>query len=138
LLLAENIDDFDIYPVVFLEDKHTNEMIDLNKQNGYEFVLNNGVVNNRFVLHMGQDATSIEESETQTVDIYAFADVIYLRNNGIKGKVMVYDMLGKIVFAQDIHGKEEINKINMHGYTGNFVVRFVTSEGVYMQKVFVH
>ena len=137
-LLAENIGDFNIYPVVYLEDKQTGDMVDLNKQTGYEFAMNSGVVNNRFVLHLGQNATSIKDTETQTIDIYAYTDVIYLRNNGIKGHVMVYDMLGKTIVTQNIEDGETINKINMHGYTGNFVVRFVTSEGVYMQKVFVH
>ena len=85
----------------------------------------------------GSTYTQIQDAEKQAVDIYSNDDVIYLKNNGLEGQVMVYDMLGKKILGKNIENEETLNKIKMQEYTGYFLVKFVTNESVHSQKVFI-
>lgn len=125
--------DFNTYNEVVLEDQFTGKMVNI-LENEYEFAVNEGITNNRFLLHFGGAPTGIDDGTTGRVQIYAHNKQVYIKN-GQEGQVAIYNILGKTVITEDITENKQVYKINMSDYSGTFVVKYTSNKKVYSQKV---
>lgn len=88
--------------LVQLEDLITGEMIDVDGMDSYTFNANIGDEENRFILHFNPlmpTGNQEFESQEQEVQIYAYADQIYISSSG------EYSLQTKIVQFFDLNGK---------------------------------
>ena len=131
---------FDENTSVLLEDLEQNEVVDL-KISDYSF--NSGSVNNsdRFLLHFVLEATGVVNNIEidNSVSIYSFRNNIYIKNNTeniIKGEVVVYNILGEEIIRKQINNTT-LNKITINKVSGNYIVRVLTNNKIYSEKVFI-
>lgn len=117
-----------------LEDTKTNIFHDLNK-GSYEFAWDINDNEKRFKLHL--DAVGIEEGINVQSNILIYASNQQIHIKGVeKGKVIISDIMGRIVMEKNISGSE-LSTIPVNLKTGVYLVMVVSGERVYTEKVFV-
>lgn len=124
---------FNTYDQVILEDQFTGKMVNI-LEDDYEFTINEGVSDDRFLLHFGGAPAGINDGAGNSIEIYAFNKQVYIKNTQ-PGQVAIYDILGKPVITDDIAGEKQVHKIDMSKYNGTFVVKYTSDKNVYSQKV---
>lgn len=117
-----------------LEDTKTETFHNL-KTGSYEFIWNIEDNEKRFKLHL--DAVGIEEgiNVRSNILIYASGQDIYIKGTE-SGKVMISDIMGRIVMEKNISGSE-LNTISVNLKTGIYVVMVVNGGNVVTKKVFI-
>ena len=121
-------------PKAILEDTKTG--IFHNLQSGcYEFFYDTLDIEKRFKLHL--NAVGIEESINQQCNIliYTSGQEIFIKG-AEKGKVMIFDIMGRIVFEKNISGNQ-LNTILVNLNVGVYLVMVINGENVVTEKVFV-
>jgi hypothetical protein len=137
---AEGIASFRSGTQIFLEDKKLNVTQELNLNPAYAFSYLTSDEESRFVLHFSNPFFGNEEPGANSVTIYSFEDDIYIRNmesNPLEGDVFVFDLLGRQVLHTELHG-DLITKITVPSKKGYYVVRVITQQGSYNQKVYLY
>jgi parallel beta-helix repeat protein len=123
---------------VILEDLETGTFTDLRAVNTYVFTVSEGAASERFVLHLGKNATSIETPETldNEVTIFAGNNRIYVKSHTTltNAIVSVYNTVGQLVKTTDYYSGEQVLQIRQ---SGTYIVRVEANEGVSIQKVIV-
>jgi hypothetical protein len=123
---------------VILEDLETGTFTDLRAVNTYAFTISEGAASERFVLHLGKNATSIETPETldNEVTIFAGNNRIYVKSHTTltNAIVSVYNTVGQLVKTTDYYSGEQVLQIRQ---SGTYIVRVEANEGVSIQKVIV-
>jgi hypothetical protein len=123
---------------VVLEDLETGTFTDLRAVNTYAFTISEGAASERFVLHLGKNATSINTPETldNEVTIFAVNNRIYVKSHTTltNATVSVYNTVGQLVETTDYRSGEQVLQIRQ---LGTYIVRVEAAEGVSIQKVIV-
>ncbi|MBK9292326.1 MAG: T9SS type A sorting domain-containing protein [Bacteroidetes bacterium] len=100
---ASMLESFDEDVSVFLEDLHTNQMINLHEQHTYTFDHVAGNAPNRFMLHF-TNVLGQNEKENQTHNIWAHNKQLYINlpdHLGQKAFVEIIDLAGRIVYKSE-------------------------------------
>ncbi|MBE9466928.1 MAG: fibronectin type III domain-containing protein [Bacteroidetes bacterium] len=131
---------FDANTSVLLEDLEKKEVIDL-KISDYSFYSNSVYNSDRFLLHIVMEPSFIMKNieKDNSVSIYSFRNSIYIKNNSqniSKGEVVVYNILGKEIIRKQLNNTT-LNKIMINKISGNYIVRVLTNNKIFSEKVFL-
>jgi hypothetical protein len=131
---------FDPSISVLLEDTQEDVTMDLQTTPDYTFNISAGTWTNRFIIHFSL-STAINdylEDNNSSPYIYSWQNNIYVVFNtskSIKGKIIIYDILGREITKQDI-GK--LNKLNINNVKGLYIVKVFTDNNVYIKKIIIN
>jgi len=112
---------------VFLEDLKTGEMINL-RNGGYNFYAENSDNPDRFMLHFSpvQNITNdIKTEEKSDINLFTHEGKLYIvsdNNEAQNFTISVYNMLGKLVYSDDIKNQAH-QTIDLSQLKGNHIVR---------------
>ena len=117
-----------------LEDKLTNQLINLRQQPTYTFAHQTSNAKDRFVLHFGS-ATGIEEPQTTNGNIWISGKTVNISSPasvGEKALVEIFNAAGQVVFSKQIT-LSQLTKVptNLSGFA---VVRVSTEKDVWVAK----
>jgi trimeric autotransporter adhesin len=139
-LRADSLNTFANNITISLEDLKLSTTQDLRLYPSYTFTHDNADNANRFVLHFYNPSFGIgEQTIDKAVQIYSFEDHLYIKSldgNLLKGKVTVYDLLGKEIFHHPL-SNSVLNRFTPGVKAGYYFVRVVTGDGTYNGKVFL-
>jgi|GEM_PF-1694287 len=122
-LNATNLNDFDQNISVYLEDVQQNVIQDLRQAPVYNF--SSGIIEDasRFRLHFGNLVTGISSVTEDQATAYSFANSVYVNiPNSNRGLVELYDVLGNLIYTQNV--EKGLNKLNV-----------VLTQGIYISVV---
>ncbi|WP_449404257.1 GEVED domain-containing protein [Flavobacterium silvaticum] len=81
---------------IYIEDKWANVIHDI-KQSAYTFTLENGRVDDRFVLRYTQNSLALHQSLEDQSIIYVSNQHLYFQSNSEVENIRLYDMTGKLL-----------------------------------------
>ena len=126
--LSENIK-------LVLEDKFRSSFTEVSENFKYKFSSDSIDKSNRFNLHF-----LIDSSQSTTEDepeIFSTEGYIYLRSfEPLSGNVDIYNLLGQSVISTAINSS--INKINMQGKSGCYIISYTSHNYAFSKKVIVN
>jgi hypothetical protein len=133
-ITASGLNTFATGTKILLEDTRDNTFTDLNKQTVYTFTSDASDNANRFKVHFVASNTG----NGNGINVYTNNNILYVNNfgNGQVKEIVVYDLLGKEVLRKQA-GNNTVTTISMQYVTAYYMVKVVTTEGVYTQKVYV-
>jgi len=139
-ITASGLESFKPGTRIYLEDiKDAGSMHELTVNPVYTFTASPNDDPNRFVLHFYNPSFGIDDKNLAGMQIYSFEDYLYVRNlekGTTKGIVQIYDLLGRKVFQVNLKDME-LNKFLPGVNEGYYMVRVVTSDNSYTQKVYL-
>ena len=124
---------------LYLEDKETNEFINLQDNLSYTFHTEATDGADRFVLHFANPTVGIEDiKDVKNINIYTHENTVYVKGLiSNQTRIVVYDMFGKEV-ASEIFENGDLNTITLDKLaTGNYVVKLTTDNDVKTKTVFI-
>jgi hypothetical protein len=126
---------------IMLEDLLTNVFTDLVKYPEYHFQANIDDNPDRFRLHFytttGIDDPSDNQSEDQSIKVYANDKNIYIHNNtGLPANVFIYNISGMLIAEKGINNSI-LHRIPVNVSNAYLIIKIITKQGVYNKKVFV-
>ncbi|MCX6245401.1 MAG: T9SS type A sorting domain-containing protein [Bacteroidetes bacterium] len=136
---ARNLDSFHSNVTIFLEDKRDNFTQNLITQPEYNFTAAVGDNPDRFLLHFANPNFGISENASAAMQIYSFEEYVYVKNlakGTTMGTIQMFDLLGKKVFQAQLKDVE-LNKFLPGVNSGYYMVKVVTDEKLYNQKVYL-
>jgi hypothetical protein len=139
-LTVSTIESFRYGTHILLEDKRDNAWQDLVANPVYSFTSSPADATDRFVLHFTNPYFGVDEHASDGVQIYSFESNLYVRNVTPTinlGDLFMYDLMGRLVF-QDKLQNTLINKYIPGVNEGYYVVRVVTPDHVYTQKIYLN
>jgi hypothetical protein len=138
-ITASNMESFRSGTRIYLEDKKEATTQELTVNPVYTFTSSLSDAANRFVLHFYNPSYGIEDKSLAGMQIYSFEKYGYIRNlesGTTKGIVQIYDLLGRKVFETNLKDVV-LNKFLPGINEGYYMVRVVTPENVYTQKIYL-
>jgi hypothetical protein len=138
-ITASNLSSFASGTSILLEDTKLNTFTDLNAQPVYSFSSDANDNVSRFKIHFASpNGINNITGNGGGISIYSNNNNIYINNQGtdqIK-EIVVYDLLGQELLKQQVVNNT-LTKIDMHYVTAYYMVKVVTTNNVYTQKVYV-
>jgi parallel beta-helix repeat protein len=123
---------------VILEDLETGTFTHLHETKSYTFTISEGASIERFLLHLGKNATSIETPETLDNEVTIFADNnrIYVKSHTTltNATVSVYNTIGQLVSTTPLRAEQTLRLEQR----GTYIIHVDATEGVSTQKVIIH
>jgi hypothetical protein len=138
-ITASNMESFKPRTRIYLEDKKEANTQELTVNPVYTFTASPNDDPNRFVLHFYNPSYGIEDKNLAGLQIYSFEEFVYVRNlvKGItKGTIQIFDPIGRKVFQGTLKDVE-LNKYLPGVNEGYYMVRVVTDDNSYTQKVYL-
>ena len=128
----------DLFGPVLLNDLKTKATQDLTSNPVYSFTAEPGDNPNRFLLtfsHLGIGETS----KDHPFNVFASGHSLFISDNTGKnqGNVYVYNMMGQLIASSELNGNATI-KLNLNVPAGYYLVKVVTSDQAYSNKVFIN
>jgi len=135
IVSLNQIEQFESYEGVWLEDLKSGTIVNLLESPDYSFVSKPGDDEQRFMIHFKEPQTnSSAESE---ISIYSFNDRVYVRSYGNPIESLeIYDMLGHKIINQENLNTEETD-VEMNSGMGYYLVKVYTNSGFKTEKVFI-
>ncbi len=135
---AENLEDFDLAIGVYLEDNLTGSLTNLRENPVYSFYSEEGLDEDRFVLHFNVGITDIISQDISEINIYSIEDIVYV-NYKIKtpGQILIYDMLGKEIVSERLN-IDQLNKFTINYDRGYYIVKVVSPSDIITEKVLIY
>lgn len=129
---------FEFSSGIYLEDLKEGTFTKLEGNSVYSFNANPLDEPMRFLLHMSSELAVPENNVgLSSIRVYSFnSDVYVTSENGLSGKVMIYDLLGREIVNEKLTGGT-MNKFDLSGYKGYLVVRVTDETGNLNQKVYI-
>ena len=124
---------------IYLEDKKEGQTQELTVNPVYTFTASSDDDVNRFVIHFYNPNVGVDNKDLSGIQIYSFDDYVYVRNlvkGTTKGSIQIYDVLGKKVFSGILQDME-LNKFMPGVMEGYYMVRVITADNSYTQKVYL-
>lgn len=127
---------------IILEDIKTGIMQDLIQNHIYNFYASEDDNSERFLLHFMYSPVGINDNDEPdlVMDIYSYGKDIYIRLTeeevNQRGKVVVYDLMGRKVEAQNIQG-EALVKIPVNLTNKYVIVKVVSGDSAKTKMVFI-
>ena len=137
---AGNIASFREGTGIYLKDIKLNYTQDLTVNPDYSFDYATSDNSGRFLLIFYNPFLGIQEASIQNIQIFSFDENVYVKNLSSNpsggGLITIFDLMGRKVFED----KLENNALNKYypGVTeGYYLVRVITKEASYNQKVYI-
>jgi len=133
-----NLESF-VEPVaVYLEDKLSGEMINVEEQSSYTFAASPDDDEIRFELHFVTVVGIDDQVENSDVHIYSSGNSVFVRNSSDvnNGTISVYDITGTEILSTYLENIP-LNEIDLNVKSGYYVVKVTTNNEVHSQKVFI-
>ncbi len=128
---------FDASTPIFLEDKQTEDIIDLTVNPEYVFnVSESGVINDRFVLHFGTITDIDEAVSMEKPSIYVSGNTLHILNLDSDYTLRITDITGRVLVEEQQSANQTLQlpaSIN----TGVYVVEMTSENQRFTQKLFV-
>ena len=125
---------------ISLEDLKLNTTRDLRQNPAYTFSYDTLDNTDRFLLHFYNPSFGIEDKKTDNrVQIYSFGSSVYIRSTDgtvLSGNVFIYNMIGREFYLGQLMGNT-LNRITPGVNEGYYVVKVVTKNGVYTDKIYL-
>jgi hypothetical protein len=138
-ITASNMESFKSGMRIYLEDTKLAIMHELTADPVYIFTSTPNDAPNRFVLHFYNPFYGVENKDLASMQIYSFDEYVYVRNlakGTTKGIIEIYDILGRKVFQENLKDMD-LNKFLPGVNEGYYMVRVVTEDNSYSQKVYL-
>ena len=136
-ITASQIENINDNVIVILEDILENKFIELTANSTYNFTANPGEEAHRFNIHFKDTALGSGEYELTVIQIYADNDIVYVQNPGTgKFSITIHNLMGQEIISEQYAG-EPLAKIKVSSGTGYYVVRVLTENNAYSEKVFI-
>lgn len=131
---------------ILLADNQLNKIVDLNITQSYTFFSTVTDNSSRFTLYFikglvpddlsGDNgiAAGMNENNLNRIKIYGYNNQIVVSSPETTGKIMVYDLTGKLVTDVNMNGNNYSINVENKGY---YMVKVATSQQVITRKVFV-
>jgi len=136
--ITADLSAFDITNLsVHLEDLLTSTLTDLRLQNNYSFTATSSAQDNqRFILHLGLLSNTVEHSNLNTSEIYAYNNAVYV--TGLKENVVftLYNILGQELYSEIIEKSHSIIQPNIP--TGHYIVKILGQNTNQTKKIFIN
>ena len=142
VLNVEGLDEFNPEIDVYLEDKMSGtsyeSYINLREEPEYEFFAEEGLDENRFVLHFMMSVNGFEnEAANSGVNIYSFKENIYINYQmDAQASVTVYNLMGKEVTSSNLI-PNTLNTLTITGEKGYYIAKVISGNRVITRKVFI-
>ncbi len=135
-ITASEMNSFANGTTITLEDTKTNTFTNLMQQAVYTFTASPADNANRFKLHFG--VNGINENGNGNISIYSNSNVIYVNNNSkeVVKKIVVMNVLGQEILNKKA-ANTTVNTITMDVASAYYVVKVITENKVYTEKVYV-
>ncbi|RLD79661.1 MAG: hypothetical protein DRJ15_08930 [Bacteroidetes bacterium] len=137
-----DIETFEENTEIWLEDLQTEEWYSITSiSNQYTFNATPEDSKHRFNIHFfgptGVPETGINPEELP-IKIYSSKQFAYILNNSneIIKDVVIYDLMGQILYSGNLPHLT-LNKVFVSNTTGYYVVRVLTNNHIYIEKVFI-
>ncbi len=132
---ASNIESFDAGTPIFMEDLALNKVINLRSTNSYTFTSSPQDNPMRFVIHF-TEMQGIDDPQPEEVSsIYSYHRDVYVNYNGIKGEIIIYNVLGQEIIRQA--AMNGLNKITLEKGNSAYVVKVIGEQTTVSRKVFI-
>lgn len=134
------LENFDKNINIYLEDLMANRKVNLRYDSTYSFNTEKGNIDNRFVLVFKKESSnvSIDNQKPETsINLYSAGRSLYITKLGtddIKADIVVYNMLGKVVYSTSMHINSE-NEIDLDQSSGSYIVSIITEKERIIKKV---
>jgi hypothetical protein len=139
-LIADSLRTFESGIGIRLEDLKQSTTQDLRTNPVYNFSYDVSDTPNRFLLHFDNPVFGTrEQTQEQPLRIYSSGSLIYLRKTGtdaLNGTITVYDPLGRELFSGIVEDSPLL-KFDLNLNTGYYLVRVITADNLYSQKVLI-
>lgn len=138
-LTASLLESFTSSTMIVLEDLEAVKMQDLLQNPAYTFTATKNDEGARFLLHF--TGVGINESRIpHPVSVYSSGNTLYISTKSgitLAGDVYVYNMMGHNVIQQELNDTP-LTKINIGTFTGYYLIKVITGNHVYSEKVFIN
>lgn len=131
-LQASNIEDFDQFINVYLEDVQLNYIQDLRLNEIYSFASGEGNYSSRFILHFGSMLSGIDTENENIPFVYCANNVIYI-NTDANAVYEIYNIIGEKI-SQGVTEKG-LNKIEVNASRGVYSIRIVTDSRIFSKSI---
>lgn len=126
-LSAYRLSGLETIETVLLEDKFTNEIINLREVQEYRFTTSPGDMESRFVLHFADDSSTeiLPPADQIPFVAYSFSNRIYIKGvkeSDLQGRIIVTDMQGRMLYNDLLTEYPEI-AIDKYFERGVYIVR---------------
>lgn len=127
---------------IMLEDTYKGMLTDLRAEPEYQFdVENTGEIEDRFILHFNKTSVEIipEQSELANMTVFASNGKIIIETSeaDLDYTTFVYDTDGRLLRSEKLTHSTR-NEIDLNVSAGIYLVRVVSKEQVFTQKVFIN
>jgi hypothetical protein len=124
---------------IWLEDKNETDWINLNEVSSYKFSANPDDNPDRFVLHFFGPTGINQIADNNTVDIYSWKHFAFIKNNTPEDlkTVLIYGINGGVVKEFKVLDGEKVVKINIPFGMGYYVVKAITGNSVFTNKILI-
>lgn len=138
-LEASFLESFNDFTEVYLEDIVENTLHNLNEISSYSFFHDEGNIADRFKIHFGL-LNGVNSEHLNDIRVYSFNNYIYINNSKQEElDVSVYNMLGQEVRVSNSSALPmTLTKIALHGLSGYYIVKVISSEGTTTKKISIH
>lgn len=129
--IGENIE-------VLLEDKLSNQFTDLKKVNNIELQLNEGITDNRFLLHFSNTTGVVNTPHNNDISIYSFNRTVNVLNPDSKaGMVNIYNVSGQLILSDNLTGEHK-QEFGLNSNDVILLVQIQTKNDVVSQKLILN
>lgn len=139
-LNADGLESFYNNTEIFLEDMLTENLINLNEQQDYEFSASTGDNEERFILHFNGVTGIGEEISDNDINIYAHNNTVYIHFKEMPkeaSRIDIFNIVGQKVYAGSIE-PANLSKINIRENRGVYIVKLKTGDKWITQKVTIN
>jgi hypothetical protein len=137
---AKDIKNIPAGTYIYLFDQQTGIDHDLQKDPLYRLFLPFGEYENRFFLKFStKDPVAVTNNTNETFNAYSTGGRLYVNGNlpaGEKGNLTVINMLGQIIYRQEISGNV-YQQVNGSFVSGMYVVNFSSAAQKHSKKIFI-
>lgn len=133
---ATEIENFDAFEYILLEDLKTNSIINLKENPIYSFTGSPMDDTERFLLKFSDDVLEMESISKNQINVYAYHNTIYVQflSDINSGNLVVYDLLGQEIYRQEINNIAH-ETVPIFAETGYYLVAFETDDELLVKKV---
>ncbi|MEI6884877.1 MAG: T9SS type A sorting domain-containing protein [Bacteroidota bacterium] len=139
-ITASELESFSENVSIILEDLRDQKNQNLRVAPTYEFFSDTTDNPERFRIHFANLPFAVNDFNTQPkIRIYSSGSTVFIAqssNETIKGKVVIFDILGRILYSAD-QRVEQLEKINMNVVNGYYFVRMISDDFSVVQKVYI-
>lgn len=137
------MESFGLLSILYLEDKYTCKLVNINENPVYAFESASGDFTNRFVIHISDGTTHYNPADegsangidikTANVKVYGYNNTINIKaDKSLKATIEVYNLTGSELRNIEMNGT--MQSIDMENQ-GTYIVKIISAHGIMVQKV---